>query len=461
MIDTFPNIIAFSILGALLLLGTFLRTRVPLLQKGLLPASLIGGLIGLLALSIFDDSPVSEYNFSSFTFHFFTLSFMSLCLTQGKPRASQGSSLARGGLWLTLIWTMSLALQTLLGLAVIFLLNAALSGNTSEFLGMISAHGFTQGPGQALTIGGIWETEFGIDNAANVGLIYASVGFAVAFAVGIPAASWVVRRGLNANRSASINGDFLRGMYATDNAETTGRHVTHPSNVDTFAFHLSILGVAYIITHLWLSMMQAVIGDAQPFGIRLDVLFSHNLFFVHGLIVCLLIRSLLNHTGHGSLIDDGTQQRITGTAVDFMVVAMLLSIKISVLAEFLLPIILVSVVVAATTALLCFVFARRMKELGPERALTIFGCCTGSTGSGLLVLRVLDPDFSTSVSKELAFFNVAIIITTFHIWAIVAPILPSLSFGWILLIYGVTLLLSALVIQLIQIDAPRKPTDDN
>ena len=70
--------------------------------------------------------------------------------------------------------------------------------------------------------------------------------------------------------------------------------------------------------------------------------------------------------------------------------------------------------------------------------MTIFGCCCGSTGTGLLLLRILDPNFSTSVAKELAFFNIAILFTCFHITLVMSPILPSFDMITVLIVFSLT-----------------------
>jgi ESS family glutamate:Na+ symporter len=81
--------------------------------------------------------------------------------------------------------------------------------------------------------------------------------------------------------------------------------------------------------------------------------------------------------------------------------------------------------------------------------LTVFGCCTGSTGSGLLLLRILDPDLSTPIAKELAFFNIAILFLGFHILMMMAPILPSYDLVTICAVYLGTFLVGAVVLTVI------------
>ncbi|UTW54636.1 sodium/glutamate symporter [Kordiimonas sp. SCSIO 12610] len=451
MAGTFPDIIAFAILCTFLLLGTILRTSVPFLKRNLVPSSIIGGLVGFAALVFLSRYIGWSYNFNTLTFHFFTLSFMSLCLTM-QPDHHEGSTktVISGGLWLALIWVASLVLQSLMGFGAIYAFNIFSIEAVNEYLGALSTHGFTQGPGQALAIGTIWQDEFNVDRAADIGIIYASLGFVAAFLIGVPCARWAVARGLNANKDAAITLDFERGVYPEVDRPASGQQVTQPSNVDSLAYHISLLGVAYLLTHLWLVSMQGAVTDVAPFGIRLDILFSHNLFFVHGLIVCILLRMIIQKMGFARYFDADTQKRITSSSVDFMIIGTLMGIKVAVLAAYLAPVIVVAISISMITAIFCYFMGRQLAVFGLERSLTIFGCCTGSTGSGLLLLRIVDPDFRTTVSRELAFFNVAIVFLSIHVWAIVSPSLPSYEISTFLAIYGGTFAVCLLLLWLLQ-----------
>ena len=442
MESSFDGVLAFAFLACMLLVGTALRANVGFLRNSLVPASLIGGLLGFILISLGIAYGYESADFNVFTFHFFTLSFMSLVLARGEK--TTGNKVVAGGSWLSLVWVMSLVLQALIGLTVIVGYNMVADDKLSEYLGLLVTHGFTQGPGQALALGGIWEHEMGITHAVNFGLIYASVGFIVAFSIGVPVARWAVRNGLNANKSARIDHDFVTGILSPESRLSAGQQVTHPANVDSLGFHLAILGVAYLLTDAYITFMGSVVSTIDLSPLNLTVIFSHNLFFFHGLIICVILRSLLNRFGLGHFIDDDTQRRITGSSVDFMVVATIMSIQFALLAEFIVPIVAVCLAVSVGTALLCYVFGKRLSEHGVERALTAFGCCCGSTGSGILLLRMLDPDLSTPIARELAFFNIAIMFFGFHILTVMSPILPDLGLGLIATVYAATFVLGAL-----------------
>ena len=82
---------------------------------------------------------------------------MSLVLTS-RNNGDGSKTLAMGGLWMSVIWVISLTLQAIVGLTLIRIYNQTTSDESlSDYLGMIVTHGFTQGPGQAIALGNLWE----------------------------------------------------------------------------------------------------------------------------------------------------------------------------------------------------------------------------------------------------------------------------------------------------------------
>ena len=92
MFDSFSGVIAFAFMSSLLVVATVLRARIGFLQTALVPASLIAGAIGFTLLATDLSFGYTSSDFTLFTFHCFTLSFMSLCLT-GSPAGAKGLSL--------------------------------------------------------------------------------------------------------------------------------------------------------------------------------------------------------------------------------------------------------------------------------------------------------------------------------------------------------------------------------
>lgn len=439
----FENLILFGILSLMLLIGTFLRAKVKFFQNYLVPASIIGGLLGFAIVSTgwikIGDIEVTSKSFSWFLFHAFNISYISLLLT--RPREKQGDAsreVVRGGIWQTLIWTISLPAQALIGGLVIMAYNAVTGNSISEFVGYIATHGYTQGPGQAFAFGTLWEKNGGIPDVATIGVIYAALGFLTAAIVGVPIARWFVRKGLNTNKSASMTKEFLTGIMDEKSTATNGRETTHASTIDTLAFHVALIGIVYLLTYLELSWSQAHIKpifDQYKWLKGLGATFSMPMFFIHGLIVAWAVRTVFVKLGAGKLMDPVVQTRITGASVDFLLTATLMSIQFVILAQYVVPIFLVAFCVTLFTLFLTLWFGRRT-NYGPERVLCQFGCCCGSTATGLLLLRIIDPDFTTPATLELAIFNVGILATCAPILYFFAPAFYTFSTGEIFMIYG-------------------------
>ena len=93
----------------------------------------------------------------------------------------------KGALGMGSVWCLLYALTPLIGFGIIYLIGRQF--DIASIYGTLIPFAFTQGPGQAAAYGSIYES-YGWENAAMVGVTFAAIGFIVAFAVGIPAASW-------------------------------------------------------------------------------------------------------------------------------------------------------------------------------------------------------------------------------------------------------------------------------
>ena len=89
-----------------------------------------------------------------------------------------------------------------------------------------------------------------------------------------------------------------------------------------------------------------------------------------------------------------------------MICAVFLGIEMEDLQEVLLPFIVAIIIATFITLILCVWFGRRSPEYGFERCLIMFGYATGTAASGLLLLRIADPDYETPVAVEGGLMNV-------------------------------------------------------
>ena len=127
------------------------------------------------------------------------------------------------------------------------------------------------------------------------------------------------------------------------------------------------------------------------------------------MFLAMLLRKFMGKIDILHLIDGETTRRLVGGSVDFMICAVFLGVRSRQgpsggghaalprrrrrSAPF-------------ATLFICVWFGRRSPEYGFERCLIMFGYATGTAASGLLLLRIADPDYETPVAVEGGLMNV-------------------------------------------------------
>ena len=402
----YPYLGALCWIGMLLMLGTLIRAKVPLFQKLLFPSSLIGGLIGFVLINLdlvgmptsTGWKDITPNIFSMITFHLFAFGFVGIGLLQTKKPAS-GKVVMRGALWIALVFGMTFSVQALIGKGVFVLWQDLFGGTFETVNGYLLGAGFTQGPGQTQAYATIWQTSYQTANALSVGLAFAAVGFLVAGIVGVPLAFYGIKKGWVSIEGGKLPQCFLRGLMDKGDNPTCARSTTHPANIDSVAFHLAIMATVYALAYAfgvwWLCTMPKGIN-----GLGIGMIFAWGMFFA------MIARKLMAKFDLIHLLDGETTRRLTGATVDFMICAVFMGIQVRQLQEVAMPFLIAVVLGTIATLFICLWFGRRSPEHGFERGLTLFGYCTGTAASGLLLLRIVDPEFDTPVAVEVGLMNV-------------------------------------------------------
>jgi ESS family glutamate:Na+ symporter len=391
--------LAFGFTGLCLFIGVLVRAKIPFLQRFLVPACMSGGLAGMILMNL-GLVPLDAELFHAIAYHFFIISFISIGLTGGRKtpgQQSQGKTIARGALWMGLINGASMSTQALLACLLMLILGLVGTDLPVQF-GLFLPLGFTQGPGQALAVGKVWEATVFVD-AVTIGLAFSAIGFFFALFVGIPLVNWGIRRGLTKMGDSELPRDFRCGYYDTDEAcESLGNMTTHPANVDALAFQASAIGMVYGLTYIgyW--------GVGQIFGQVGEA--AWGFFFFFGMVVGLLFRLGMAKVGAGRMLDAVTQNRLTGLAVDILVASTLISVKLSVVWDHFVPLLIVALAGGAWTTFYMLYFGRRCSGFGFERMVVQYGCNTGTVSTGLVLLRVVDPHFKTTVALETGMYSI-------------------------------------------------------
>ncbi len=445
----FEPVLVFSAMAVMLLVGMLLRSSVKFFQKFLIPSCFIGGTLGLILLST-GVINVSTSLLETFAYHLFIISFISLGLTTSANNQSklEAKSSFKGALWIGLVSGVVMAMQGIVGALLVFLFNAS-GSNLNPIFGFLSPLGFTQGPGQALSVGKVWE-EFGFEHAATLGLSFAVLGFAFAFFVGVPLVNWGIRKGYSSKAPKSLSLDILKGiMQRGSKKETAGELTTYSGNIDTLAFHAALVGLVYILTYLLMLAIGTLISEEVARSLWA-------FFFFFGIIIALLIKFVINKIGLGYLLDPGVQRRITGWSVDFLIVATIMAIQVVIVWEYIIPIMTIGLASGILTTLAVLYLGRRTREYSFERTIGVYGITTGTASVGLLLLRIADPEFETPVGLELgiqALFASPFVLS--YMLLMHAPLWWNWSVETVVLIYAGAMLFAFILLKLFKFIGPR------
>ncbi|MCA1802368.1 MAG: hypothetical protein LC662_07915 [Rhodothermaceae bacterium] len=387
----------FAWMGLLLVIATFARRHVWLLQRFLVPNNLIAGILGLMigmnGLALLD---LQSDRLGAYVYHLLALLFIALSLRS--PQKKLGLTSIKFGL----IFLMVYLVQGLVGLGISFALIYTIFPDLFAGIGLLLPLAFGMNPGIAYTIGQNWES-YGFESGAIVGLSFAAIGFIVAYTIGIG----LMRKGIRDGRAAYIEGgsevsdDIRTGFLEPGNRRSGGHLTTSAEAIESLTLHIALIGFTYILTWGLMKLMETglIFLDAAQ---EISTLWSFH--FIFAAVTALGFRLLLDRLSVSGVIDDVTMTRTANLFMDYMIVASVAAISFAVVAAYWFPILLLSICVAAATWMVVKLATQSaFSDYVLERFIAIFGNMTGTLQSALILLRVLDPDMKSPVSHNLVY----------------------------------------------------------
>ncbi len=381
-------------LSTFILIGTIARRYIKFFQTYLIPNNFIGGAIALLVGSQgFGLINLQSDRLVLYVYHFLALTFISLGLRQQKKHWGKGPLSKSFASLITYL------IQGLIGLLVAFALVYTIQPDLFVGIGLVVPLGFGMGPGLAATLAGSWE-EFGFAGGAQVGLTFAAIGYLYAFFVGMGLINWGIRRKKTAliEDVDHISEDMRTGIVKNGKPPVAGHLPMSTEAIEPFAFHIALIGFVYMLTYLVVDFLAGLML-ANGLGGFVATLWSFH--FVVALLLALLTRKFLDMTGRGYVVDSGLMTRGMGLFLDYLVVGAIAGISITVVMQYWLPILIMSLLAGpATLVWLYWACRRAFDDYHFERFVEIFGELTGTINSALVLLRVVDPEFETPVAED-------------------------------------------------------------
>ena len=127
-------------------------------------------------------------------------------------------------------------------------------------------------------------------------------------------------------------------------------------------------------------------------------MFDQISIWAYAMIIMFIVWKLFNKFKIDFLIDSNTKSRISGSLTEFAVTAAIASLPIKAVFSYLVPILFIVIVDFIVTTLFLFYMCKFfIKDYWFEHMIATFGMATGVFLTGILLLRICDPDFKSPV----------------------------------------------------------------
>jgi ESS family glutamate:Na+ symporter len=310
-------------------------------------------------------------------------------------------------------------LQAFVGLGitlVLFLLTRYGKQVISYICGLILPLAFGQGPGNALS----WDINFtNIPNAqfagnGSFGLSLASIGFVVASVLGVLYINIYKKRGDLVVRKARPDGQIV------DQSNPKGDEIPDNESVDKFTIQLGFVALAYALSFGFMCLLGVISDFTNSIGWGFNFLWAS----LAAMLIKVVVKQLHRHNlMHRVYINNYQMDRISGFSFDLMIVAGVAAIEINDIRNYILPVVILSVVGAIIT----YVYIRKVskecfKGFEHEMFLMAFGTLTGTASNGMILMKEVDPGLRTPTSS-------LYILSNFPGMVMIAPLLLLLGFA--------------------------------
>lgn len=398
---------ALSLLSVLLLVGTFLRAKIKLFQSLYLPASVIGGFIGMIIspeiLGRFSNYSISEEWIKTYSLlpgilsvPIFAAIPLGMFLNENKNIKSMYPSKVLICFGLFQCASMS---QSAIGYATnMFFSKINPQLNMYRTFGYELSAGFAGGHGLAAATGKLLEG-FGIPQweiAQGVALTTATIGLIGGIVFGIIFINLAVRKNktkiikrINNNADKSMEVGYNKDI---NKQNSLGRETFLSSSIETITFHLAIIftvcGIAYIVLNFVKKMNIAGLNVLPVWTYSMIIMFALN-----------FIIKKLNLVW---MVDAKVKAKIMGTLSDFAIVSAMTSLPIKAIINYIAPITVMCILGFIITYLLVFPLNSFFfkEDYSFERAIISWGTLTGVLITGMTLLKICDPEYKSPALSE-------------------------------------------------------------
>jgi len=441
-------VITMTLLFGSMIVANTLRNTIPALRRLMIPSSVLGGFILLIANTVSKNCfGIELYQtgiLEILTYHGLGLGFSAMALRIVDKKQDNRSKTGAFDSGITVVATY--LLQAVMGLVVTIVLYYLL--NSFFASGILLPMGFGQGPGQAYTWGHTYEASYGFESGTSFGLAVSSMGFVSASIGGVVYLSYMRRKG-------RFSGET--GRDADDSAMTldqyTGKNeIPLSESMDKFTIQVSLVFLAYILAFLFMKGVNVIVDTGVLGGLGKTVQsMIWGFQFLFGTIFAILVRTVFlklrkMNIAKRDYINNFMMNRISGFMFDIMVIASIAAIDLSAFLtpSFIIPLSVICILGALGSYIYLRFICRRVFPMYEDAAfLSLYGMLTGTASTGAILLREVDPKFESQASDNLVYHQPWAILFGFPIFLLLG-VAPQ-SVGKCLLTLGICVVLLAVM----------------
>ena len=415
----------------LLLIGAVLRARIGWLQRALIPASVAGGLVGLAVVQSargLDEPTGADALVGAWSevVHWVAVDCPSelsgwpgwlIAVVFAGLLLDRPARMDRGG-WRRvmaeglMVWVI-IAGQVALGLLATWLIIQPLYPEIPAGFGLLIETGWAGGHGTAAAMGGVFRDTVGWEQGADLGVFMATVGLGRSVVSGIAWTNLAVRRGWTRVSIDKLTAAAGGTLEPVDQRPAIGRGVIRSDVLDPLVFQMLVLAMAFLVgvaaswavKSVGLQLVGGLEGRvAAETIVKLQRSVGNLPLFLFTLLGGLAVRRGLDLSGWGHLVDGDSIRRLTAGAMEFLVVAAIASLRLDAVLDLAGPLAVLIVLAVAWTAVCLLWIGRRVLpgDRWMELGLINYGMSTGTTATGLLLLRMVDKDLESGAAEDYA-----------------------------------------------------------
>ncbi|SHH02990.1 glutamate:Na+ symporter, ESS family [Anaerosphaera aminiphila DSM 21120] len=383
----------FASVSILLLLGFLLRKKLKIFQKYFIPVSLIAGALGLLLgpQVLGQVSPI-YIPFSETVPQWSTVLF---CFVFGPTFLGiKMGKINKNAISATLINGTLHQMQAVVGLVCTLIFSKTIMKSLPMGFGLLPVYGFYGGHGMANAAGVIFEESGYWSDGIGAGMTFATIGIICGVVFGMVLINKGIRKGyLKSTASVdNLDEEDLTGYIPLGKRTTIGEGVSNPSALDPLALQFALVGCVIICGMIMRYFLLKISPVMENFPI-----------FATTFICSLIIGTILNRTKYVEYVDRNTMNRITGLALEYMIASAIATTSIGIFKKYWLPFVVISVIIVALDYILVYYMSKKWNESDwYEIMVGAFGMTMGVLATGLLLIKVIDPEYKTSATESVS-----------------------------------------------------------